>query len=114
MSNPMILTLNQLKPECRPERPGRRACIAHRIIGFGKDRSLHDFYPTPRIAIESLLERETFSGPIWEPASGSGAISTVLSEYGYDVISTDLFEYGYGESGIDFLDASTAFPKVAS
>jgi hypothetical protein len=90
------------------------ASVGHRIIGFGNDRSPHDFYPTHRIAIEPLLQRETFVGPIWEPAAGTGAISSVLIEHGYDVISTDRYEYGYCEGGVDFLDATTNLPKVAS
>ena len=34
------------------------------------DREEDDFYPTPRYAIEKLLDREHFTGTIWEPACG--------------------------------------------
>jgi hypothetical protein len=73
------------------------------IVGFGKDRQEHDFYPTPEYATEALLEKEKFEGNILEPACGDGAISRVLERNGYDVSSTDLYDYGYGETGIDFL-----------
>jgi hypothetical protein len=62
-----------------------------------------DFHETPRIAIEALLNAEIFSGPIWEPACGHGAISRVLIECGHEVISTDLVQRGYGQGRIDFL-----------
>lgn len=63
----------------------------------------NDFHETPRVAIEALLLVEQFEGPIWEPACGAGAISSVLIERGYSVISTDLVEIGYGRGRIDFL-----------
>jgi hypothetical protein len=62
-----------------------------------------DFHETPRVATEALLSVEVFDGPIWEPACGAGAISSVLEEGGHDVISTDLVERGYGPGRIDFL-----------
>jgi len=88
--------------------------VGQRIVGSGKNRSPHDFYPTPRNAIEALLEREKFTGRIWEPAAGDGAISKVLCEYGHAVISTDLYGYGFCEGGIDFLNSRTCVPNVAS
>ena len=66
-------------------------------------RRTDDFHETPRVAVEALLSVETFTGPIWEPACGAGAISEVLIEHGHDVISTDLVDRGYGTGRIDFL-----------
>jgi len=46
---------------------------AQRISGVATDsenREKHDFYPTPPEATNALLDRETFDGPIWEPACG--------------------------------------------
>jgi hypothetical protein len=63
----------------------------------------HDFYQTPRCAVESLLSVEGFDGPIWESACGAGAISSVLEEYGHTVYSTDLIDRGFGIGGVDFL-----------
>lgn len=78
----------------------------HRVTGCAIDRANRekdDFYPTPRIGTEALLSVETFSGPIWEPACGDGAISRVLKDAGYDVVSTDLVDRGYGTPRVDFL-----------
>ena len=30
-------------------------------------RQKDDFYPTPLVAVESLLDNENFDGDIWEP-----------------------------------------------
>lgn len=79
---------------------------AHCVAGVAIDhanRERDDFYPTPPEATRALLSVETFSGPIWEPACGDGAISRVLEETGHDVISTDLVNRGYGDHSIDFL-----------
>lgn len=62
-----------------------------------------DFYPTPRWATFALIENERFTGDIWEPACGDGAMSEVLAETGNRVVSTDLYNRGYGESGHDFV-----------
>lgn len=62
-----------------------------------------DFYPTPPEAVHALCKHEKFTGSIWEPACGDGAISKVLTDYGYSVISTDLVNRGYGANRIDFL-----------
>lgn len=79
---------------------------SHRVAGVAVDhdaREKDDFYPTPPEGTEALLKVETFSGPIWEPACGDGAISEVLKAHGYAVESTDLVDRGYGKHGIDFL-----------
>ncbi len=66
-------------------------------------REKDDFYPTPPHAVEDLLAREKFEGPIWEPPCGEGHISKVLEKAGYEVLSTDLIDRGYGTGGVDFL-----------
>jgi len=63
----------------------------------------HDFYATPPEGTRALLSVERFSGSIWEPACGNGAISKVLIATGYTVTSTDLVHRGYGIGGINFL-----------
>lgn len=63
------------------------------------NRDAEDFYPTPTVAVESLLGVEKFTSKIWEPACGDGAISKVLVAAGYDVCSTDLYNRGYGSTG---------------
>lgn len=71
------------------------------------NRAEHDFYRTPRCAIEPLLNVEKFYGSVWEPACGDGAISDALLDRGLTVTSSDLIDYGYKNSGtLDFLDRS--------
>jgi len=74
-------------------------------IGDGKPekRQKDDFYPTPPEATYSLLNKEQFTGEIWECACGNGAISNILKEKNYNVYSSDLIDRGYGDTGIDFL-----------
>jgi len=74
--------------------------LGTRLVG---SRRGDDFHETPRVAVEALLSVEPFTGPIWEPACGRGAISEVLIEHGLSVVSTDLIARGYGAGGIDFL-----------
>tara|TARA_R100000656_G_C3904779_1_gene119564 strand:+ start:61 stop:657 length:597 start_codon:yes stop_codon:yes gene_type:complete len=66
-------------------------------------REKDDFYPTPPMATERLLEVEKFDGNIWECACGDGAISKVLEQHNYKVYSTDLIDRNYGQSDVDFL-----------
>lgn len=53
----------------------------------------HDFYPTPDIAVLTLLNNSNVPQSIWEPCAGKGHISRVLDENGIDVFSTDLYDY---------------------
>ena len=76
---------------------------AEKIAGFGNNRSVGDFYPTPSFVLDPILEKEIFNGSILEPCCGEGHISKRLIEKGYNVTSRDLFDRGYGETGIDFL-----------
>lgn len=89
---------------------------AARTTGVAVDhvnREKDDFYPTPPYAVEALLERETFVGPIWEPACGDGAISSVLKHRGHHVQSTDLVDRGYGVPRVDFLmEFATQAPNI--
>ena len=66
-------------------------------------REKDDFYRTPPQCAHDLLDRESISGGIWEPACGDGAISSVLESRGHRVLSTDLVDRGYGEPRRDFL-----------
>jgi len=82
-----------------------QAQTKHGYIGntTGLEREKDDFYPTPPMATERLLDVEKFDGDIWECACGDGAISKVLEQHNYKVYSTDLINRDYGETGIDFL-----------
>ena len=70
------------------------------IVGFGNNRAVADFYPTPDYATEELLKREHFNGSVWECACGDGAIAKFFP----NCIATDLrTDLGYGDGGINFL-----------
>lgn len=72
-----------------------------------KQRSNRDFYATDPKTINALLEIETFSNNIWEPAAGTGNITKALETFGYTVYSTDIAKYedesGYRVAELDFL-----------
>jgi len=86
---------------------------AQKIAGYSTDeRSPNDFYETPAIAVEKLLEVEQFGNNILEPCCGAGAISKILLSKGYNVISRDLYDYGFGETGINFLFDETIQPLL--
>lgn len=76
------------------------------IVGTNNDgdRPSLDFYPTPARATKALLSAESFTGSIWEPACGTGAMSKVLESAGYEVVSTDIEPRGYGTQ-LDFFFA---------
>ena len=76
------------------------AYVGHNEKG---DREKDDFYPTPKAATQSLLDRQKFEGDIWECACGNGSMSEVIKANGYNVYSSDLIDRGYGDTGIDFL-----------
>ena len=70
------------------------------IVGFGRNRAVADFYPTPFFATDEIVKREPIEGIIWEPACGDGAIAKFFPKCIATDIRTDL---GYGTGGIDFL-----------
>jgi hypothetical protein len=71
-----------------------------------------DFFPTPAWATHALLLNEEFSGKVWEPACGDGAMAEVIKSYGYDVDASDLFDRGYGSRGIDFLTVARTTDNI--
>lgn len=71
-----------------------------------------DFYPTPAWATHALLEVETFTGMIWEPACGDGAMAEVLRARGHIVEASDLYDRGYGETGLDFVTGDRRVANV--
>ena len=73
------------------------------------EREEHDYYATEPKAVDLLLEQETFSELIWEPACGEGHIAKALERHGHSVYSTDLIDRGYGLGGKDFLKENGIF-----
>jgi hypothetical protein len=76
-----------------------------------------DSYPTPPIAVESLLatETETLNPQTWiyEPATGNGAIVKVLREHGIPVITSDIVRRDFPLDRVgDFLRLRSAPPGL--
>lgn len=69
------------------------------------EREQNDYYATPFVATEKLLEVEKFSNKIYEPFVGGGHIATVLEDNGYKVRGSDIIDRGYHDTEIiDFLN----------
>ena len=56
------------------------------------ERQTEDFYSTDPSALEALLIFESFNHEVWECACGSGSLSKVLLEHGYDVKNSDIIK----------------------
>lgn len=86
---------------------------AHATLGARNyaqnERETNDYYATEPKALELLLDLETFSHDVWEPACGEGHLSEVLVNRGYNVYSSDLIDRGYGIGGVDFLKHDKPF-----
>ena len=72
-----------------------------------------DSYPTPRIAVESLLAAEpdvlNTMARVWEPAAGDGNIAHVLRDNGIPVIASDIERYSFALHFVgDFLQQTQA------
>lgn len=84
-----------------------------RMIGASNhvpdEREKDDFYATDPIAMEVLLEEETFSPLIWECACGAGHLAKVLVQHGYKVITSDLVDRGCGGKEENFLNTSIRY-----
>lgn len=93
-------------PEETPKPVSAALKRAQSLVGTSEGRPENDFYPTPPEAVEALLSVESFSGSIWEPACGDGAICKVLEAHGHKVLATDLIDRGWGEAPHDFLTSS--------
>ncbi|MGO8093197.1 hypothetical protein [Rhizobium leguminosarum] len=73
-----------------PSRANLRAAVG--TASASKEERGDNFYQTPVEATRTLLAFESFSGTIWEPSCGLGAISAVLEAEGYEVILSDLVD----------------------
>lgn len=80
---------------------GHLGCDLH-----NHERSERDFYCTPIIATEELCSLENFSEDVWEPACGSGAISSILEQRGYKVRKSDIMPSVEGGETLDFMQCS--------
>ncbi len=66
---------------------------------FAHRRNKSDYFQTPYSITEQLLEREKFTGQIFESACGDGAILEILKKHGYmntvaiDIKDNDSFDF---------------------
>ncbi len=68
-----------------------------------KERQKEDFYATDPIAVELLLNLETFNKDIWECACGRKHLSNVLEKRGFNVRSSDIIQRCDNIEEYDFL-----------
>jgi hypothetical protein len=73
-----------------------------------------DFYPTPKWATQVLVDNEVFSGQIWEPACGDGAMAEIFQRNGYETVASDLYDRGYGEAGVDFTQSERQADNIVT
>ena len=67
------------------------------------EREENDYYATSPIAMELILEKESFDKDIWECASGGGHLSKVLRKHGYNVRCSDIIDRTGDTEILDFL-----------
>ena len=74
------------------------AAMAGGKRGSGEDRPRQkdDWYPTPALVTQVLMDHVKFEGAISEPCCGDGSLAKVIEAYGYNVVGTDLINRGYG------------------
>ena len=70
---------------------------------FAGEREENDYYATSPIAVELLLEKQSFNKNIWECASGGGHMSKVLRKHGYNVRCSDIIDRTGDTEILDFL-----------
>lgn len=72
-----------------------------------------DFYPTPPEVTQALIDflGDRLNGKrIWECACGTGYMSEVFVQNGFNVFSSDIRKTGYGCENVDFLEIDTLWP----
>lgn len=82
---------------------GARSFVHRTIPDDPVNRHADDWYRTPPVATQALVDAVDLSGTTWEPACGDGIMAEVLRGHGREVVATDLHDRGYGTGGIDFL-----------
>jgi hypothetical protein len=68
-----------------------------------KERQKEDYYATDPIAVELLLDLETFNKDVWECACGEKHMSNVLEKRGFNVRSSDIIKRCDDIEEYDFL-----------
>lgn len=80
--------------------------MVNRQIGIHgiEERQVNDLYCTNPIALDLLLDEESFDKKIWECANGLSHLSDRLIKYGYEVRKSDIIKYSEDTEIIDFLE----------
>jgi hypothetical protein len=68
-----------------------------------EERQKEDYYATDPIAVELLLDLETFNKDVWECACGEKHMSNVLEKRGFNVRSSDIIKRCDDIEEYDFL-----------
>ena len=71
-----------------------------------------DNWSTCEFATEALLQRESFSGLVWECACGDGRIVRVLRRHGLKVWATDIVPQPGVDQVCDFLTTKTKLDSI--
>jgi hypothetical protein len=69
-----------------------------------EERQKEDYYATDPIAVELLLDLETFNKDVWECACGEKHMSNVLEKRGFNVRSSDIIKRCDDIEEYDFLN----------
>lgn len=77
-----------------------------------EERQNEDYYATDPIAVELLLDLETFNKDVWECACGEKHMSNVLEKRGYNVRSSDIIKRCDDIEEYDFLNNENIEWKV--
>jgi hypothetical protein len=73
------------------------------VEGFLYERAAHDHYVEQAWCTELLLDAETFTGTVWDPACGYGTIPKACERRGISAHGSDIVDRGYGIGGQNFL-----------
>jgi hypothetical protein len=69
-------------------------------------RQSNDYYPTPAWVTQLLLDAETFSGSIFEPASGQNHMLDIIQQKYPSATGSDIIH------GDDFLNSDTSYDNI--
>ena len=83
------------------------------ILAHSWARSENDFYIEPVWVSRRLFEVEEFHGEIWDPACGTGRITTSARSAGFPTHETDIADRGVG-SRLDFLTSDREACNIVS
>lgn len=67
------------------------------------NREKDDFYATPPLAVNKLMELEKFNENIWEPCCGMNHITNILIKNGYKVFTSDIIDR-VGDDTVEIID----------